>query len=199
MAHYIENKIYYFRILSITESNIFQCVKLYDNNHIKININSYSYSGFYYNVLSSQITSSSSESAAGLETRNTELKDLIAEASIRKRQLEEEISSHSKKLETYKRQRNQVSQASEAISRLTEKDTFVDKCIKLIKAIDEYNKQQSLLEINANINDAYSALSEDALRERKLYVVQFDKKRKYMLISYYELLCLNRMILVIIL
>ena len=42
------------------------------------------------------------------------------------------------------------------------------------------------MEINANINDAYSALSEDALRERKLYVVQFDKKRKYMLISYYE-------------
>ena len=136
--------------------------------------------------ISSQITSSSSESAAGLETRNTELKDLIAEASVRKRQLEEEISSHSKKLETYKRQRNQVSQASEAISRLTEKDAFVDKCIKLIKAIDEYNKQQSLLEINANINDAYSALSEDAIRERKLYVVQFDKKRKYMLISYYE-------------
>ena len=57
LAHYIENKIYYFRILSITESNIFQCVKLYDNNHIKININSYSYSGFYYNVLPSQITS----------------------------------------------------------------------------------------------------------------------------------------------
>lgn len=136
--------------------------------------------------ISSQITSSSSESATGLETRNTELKDLIAEASVRKRQLEEEISSHSKKLETYKRQRSQVSQASEAILRLNEKDAFVDKCIKLIKAIDEYNKQQSLLEINANINDAYSALSEDAVRERKLYVVQFDKKRKYMLISYYE-------------
>lgn len=136
--------------------------------------------------ISSQIASSNSESAAGLETRNNELKDLIAEASVRKRQLEEEISSHSKKLETYKRQRNQVSQASYAISRLNEKDAFVDKCIKLIKAIDEYNKQQSLLEINANINDAYSALSEDAVRERKLYVVQFDKKRKYMLISYYE-------------
>lgn len=136
--------------------------------------------------ISSQITSSSSESAAGLETRNTELKDLIAEASIRRRQLEEEISSHSKKLEIYKKQRKQVSQASEAISRLNKKDTFVDKCIRLIKAIDEYNKQQSLLEINANINDAYSALSEDATRDRKLYVVQYDKKRKYMLISYYE-------------
>lgn len=136
--------------------------------------------------ISSQITSSNSESAAGLETRNTELKDLNAEANIRQRQLEEEISSDMKKLEIYKKQRNQVSQASEAITRLNTKDAFVDKCIKLIKAIDEYNKQQSLLEINSKINDAYSALSEDAVRERKLYVVQFDKKRKYMLISYYE-------------
>ena len=66
LAHYIENKIYYFRILSITESNIFQCVKLYDNNHIKININSYSYSGFYYNVLSSQITSKKIEPTSKL-------------------------------------------------------------------------------------------------------------------------------------
>ena len=66
LAHYIENKIYYFRILSITESNIFQCVKLYDNNHIKININSYSYSGFYYNVLSSQITSKKIEPSSKL-------------------------------------------------------------------------------------------------------------------------------------
>lgn len=136
--------------------------------------------------ISSQITSSNSESAAGLETRNTELKALITEASVRERQLEEEIHSHSKKLETYKKQRNQVSQASDAITRLNTKDAFVDKCIKLIRAIDEYNKQQSLLEINSNINDAYSTLSEDASRERKLYVVQFDKKRKYMLISYYE-------------
>lgn len=136
--------------------------------------------------ISSQITSSSSASAAGLETKNAELKEIIAEAGVRRKQLEEEIFSHSKKLETYKKQRNQVSQASKAISRLNAKDSFVDKCIKLIKSIDEYNKQQSLLEINANINDAYSALSEDAARDRKLYVVQYDKKRKYMLISYYE-------------
>ena len=49
--------IYYYKILHIPDAYIFQCVKLYDNNHIKINIDSYSYSGFYFNILPSQITS----------------------------------------------------------------------------------------------------------------------------------------------
>ena len=49
--------IYYYKILHIPEAYIFQCVKLYDNNHIKVNIDSYSYSGFYFNILPSQITS----------------------------------------------------------------------------------------------------------------------------------------------
>ena len=49
--------IYYYKILHIPEAYIFQCVKLYDNNHIKVNTDSYSYSGFYFNILPSQITS----------------------------------------------------------------------------------------------------------------------------------------------
>ena len=66
MAKYIENKIYYYKIILISDTFIFQCVKLYDNNHIKINTNSYSYSGFYYNILPSQITSNKIEPTSKL-------------------------------------------------------------------------------------------------------------------------------------
>lgn len=136
--------------------------------------------------LSAQITTSDSESAADLEKQNMHLKDVVDADKLSKQMLEEENRQNSKKLELYKKQRTQVSQASQAISSLNAKDAYVDKCLKLIKAIDEYNKQQSLLEINSNINTAYSTLSEDAVRDRKLYVVQYDKRKKYTLISYYE-------------
>ena len=66
LAKYIENKIYYYKIILISDTFIFQCVKLYDNNHIKINTNSYSYSGFYYNILPSQITSNKIEPTSKL-------------------------------------------------------------------------------------------------------------------------------------
>ncbi len=136
--------------------------------------------------ISAQITSSDSGTAAGLEIRNEELKSLQQDEIIKKRALEEEIEKDTNQLETYKRQRMQVSKDNEKISKLNIKDAFIDKCIKVIKAIDENNKQESLEEINNNINDAYSLLSEDADRNRKLYVVQFNKKMRYMLISYYE-------------
>ena len=48
--------IYHYKILIISDTYIFQCVKLYDSNHIKVNTDSYSYSGFYFNVVPSQIT-----------------------------------------------------------------------------------------------------------------------------------------------
>ena len=57
LAKNSENNItYYFRILNISDMFSFQCVKLYDNNHIKIDTNYYTYSGFYYTVIPSQIT-----------------------------------------------------------------------------------------------------------------------------------------------
>ena len=58
LAKYSEDKniIYYFRICYITEVYIFKCLQLYDSNHIKVNIDSYSYDGFYSTILPSQIS-----------------------------------------------------------------------------------------------------------------------------------------------
>ena len=57
-----ENNItYYYKIYNISDNYIIQSVKLYDNNHIKVNANSYSYNEFYYTILPSQITINKSE------------------------------------------------------------------------------------------------------------------------------------------
>ena len=40
--------------------------------------------------------------------------------------------------------------------------------------------------INGKINESYSQISEDFTRGRRLYIVQFDAKQKYRLVSYYQ-------------
>ena len=55
------NIIYYYKIYNISDNYIIQSVKLYDNNHIKVNANSYSYNEFYYTILPSQIAINNSE------------------------------------------------------------------------------------------------------------------------------------------
>ena len=57
-----ENNItYYYKIYNIFDNYIIQSIKLYDNNHIKVNANSYSYNEFYYTILPNQITKNKSE------------------------------------------------------------------------------------------------------------------------------------------
>ena len=58
---YENNITYYYKIYNISDNYIIQSVKLYDNNHIKVNANSYSYNEFYYTILPSQITINKSE------------------------------------------------------------------------------------------------------------------------------------------
>ena len=45
---------------------------------------------------------------------------------------------------------------------------------------------QSLELINSKINDAYSILSEDYSRGKRLYVIQYDKADKYGMVSYLQ-------------
>ena len=51
------NTIIYYRICNLPEQYFFQCLKLYDCNHIKINMDSYTYSGVYNIILPAQVTS----------------------------------------------------------------------------------------------------------------------------------------------
>ena len=56
LAIYENNIICYYKIINITEQFTFECVKLYDCNHIKVNIDNYSFSRFYSFILPKQIT-----------------------------------------------------------------------------------------------------------------------------------------------
>ena len=48
--------LYYYKIVNLNVNSVFECIKLYDNNNIKINAESYSSPGFYYTVLPTLIS-----------------------------------------------------------------------------------------------------------------------------------------------
>ena len=66
------------------------------------------------------------------------------------------------------------------------KSDYLRKCIDVLDAIDEYNKKISLENINKKLNEAYSKLSEDYSRGRRIYIVQYNEKEKYRMVAYYE-------------
>ena len=47
---------YLFKIVNIKDNNCFECLKLYDNNNIKINMNYYNDIRYYYNIFLEKIT-----------------------------------------------------------------------------------------------------------------------------------------------
>ena len=51
--------LYYYKIHNLNDNNIAECIKLYDNNNIKIDENYYSLTNFYYTVLPSNISTKS--------------------------------------------------------------------------------------------------------------------------------------------
>ncbi|MDE6407603.1 MAG: hypothetical protein K2K50_03235, partial [Anaeroplasmataceae bacterium] len=66
------------------------------------------------------------------------------------------------------------------------KYNYIQKCLKSLNEIDEFNKKISLENINSKINEAYSQMSEDHAYGRRLYIVQYDPVQKYRLVSYYQ-------------
>lgn len=136
--------------------------------------------------ISERISEGGSEKYKDLEKENTELtKKLgILEKSV------DEANARIIELNTYisslRKQKNEGSKTATAMSVLIARDNFINKCLNAIKALGEYNKMNSLRQINSVINSAYQELSEDYDNGRRLYIVQYDKKDKYRMASYIE-------------
>ena len=132
------------------------------------------------------ITEGASSTIKALEKENYEkTKRLgIVENSIEK--LVGEIDELKREVTILKKDRDEDSKSVETMNALLTRESFMEKCMSALDAIDEYNKMVSLQDINTRINDAYQMLSEDYANGRRLYIVQFDKKTKYRMASYME-------------
>lgn len=136
--------------------------------------------------VSTQITSDAPALIVKLESDYKEyiIKEDELESTIT--EYENDIKYYKGKLEQLHKDKKDSAGIDAEANFYNMKADFINKCISALKAIDEYNKKISLANINSKINEAYSILSEDYSRGRRLYIVQFDNSKKYRLVSYYE-------------
>lgn len=82
---------------------------------------------------------------------------------------------------------NQISTSgkSDSLSKmLNKKYEFINKCINLLQRIEETNRLSAMKQINQFIDEAYSELSDDYSKGRRLYITRFIEP-KYRIIPYY--------------
>lgn len=100
--------------------------------------------------------------------------------------IEHRIQDIDKEVELLRKKRDEKAESDERLNNLSKKERFVEKCKKAIDRIKEYNMLRSLSTINENLDKAYEILSEDYVRGYRLYIVEFDKDKKFSLITYSE-------------
>ena len=135
---------------------------------------------------STQITEGAPERIKDLEFKNKKL--VIEEDRLNSDiiELERDIKYYTGEIEQLTKDKEDCKGTDSEVRFYDTKYNFIRKCLKALNEIDEYNKKISLENINGKINDAYSQISEDYARGRRLYIVQFDAKQKYRLVSYYQ-------------
>ena len=119
-----------------------------------------------------------------LENRKFVIEDDQLNADINK--LESNIKCYNDEILRLTKEKEECKGTDAEVRFFNTKYDFIRKCQKALNEIDEYNKKISLENINGKINEAYSQISEDYIRGRRLYIVQFDAKQKYRLVSYYQ-------------
>ena len=135
---------------------------------------------------STQITEGAPEIIKQLEDKNKQL--VIEENGLNSDiyKIGQDIKFYSNEIERLTKDKEDCKGTDAEVRFYNTKYDFIRKCQKALNEIDEYNKKISLENINGKINDAYSQISEDYARGRRLYIVQFDVKQKYRLVSFYQ-------------
>ncbi|MDE6414165.1 MAG: hypothetical protein K2K48_02005 [Anaeroplasmataceae bacterium] len=136
--------------------------------------------------VSSQISEDAPEIIKDLERRNKEL--VIEEDALNKNiiELENNIRWTKNRIEQLQKDKESCKGNDAEVRFFNAKYNYIQKCLKSLNEIDEFNKKISLENINSKINEAYSQMSEDHAYGRRLYIVQYDPVQKYRLVSYYQ-------------
>lgn len=137
-------------------------------------------------TISSQLTGEGfSKKAKELEGESIQLR---AEKLDLERQLQKDtniIETSKKEIENLKKQKDGYSKSDTALKYLNAKDTLIRKFETALEEIDRVNGYKALANINEKLDKAYMAISEDYERGRRIYIVQFNPRSKYRLVSYY--------------
>lgn len=129
----------------------------------------------------------------GVSARVKELEKERADLTYVKRRAAEDniskdvaIKNNKKDIAEYSKQRDNLSKNSKDLNFYVTKERIAEHFLEALVSLDEANSKKALLNINEKLDKAYMNISEDYTRGRRIYIVQFDEKSKYRLISYYQ-------------
>lgn len=136
--------------------------------------------------LSSQIIEEGTEKAKNLQL---ESEMLTKEQGVIETDIKYAISSiedaqreHSDKVIL----RDELSKHDGEMEKYNEQLRFIDKCLLAFDMIKESNKCKALSNINSKLDEAYKLLSEDAVRGKRIYIVQYEESKKNQMVVYLE-------------
>lgn len=120
-----------------------------------------------------------------LEKKREELDLKINLANRAISDAEEAIRNNNKILAGLLKERNSYSENNSNLLYLAKKESIIDNFLKSLKEIDIMNGRNALMNLNQKLDKAYSLISEDYERGRRIYIVQFEPREKFRLVSYY--------------
>ena len=137
-------------------------------------------------TISSQLVGEGfSKKAKELENESLDLRAKLIDINRTLSNDQNVIDTKKREIESLKKQKDSFSKNNAALDYLNKKDTLIRKFEDALEEIDRVNGHNALMNINEKLEKAYREISEDYERGRRIYIVQFNQKSKYRLVSYY--------------
>lgn len=137
-------------------------------------------------TISSQLVGEGfSKKAKELENESLDLRAKLIDINRTLSNDQNVIDTKKREIEGLKKQKDSFSKNNAALDYLNKKDTLIRKFEDALEEIDRVNGRNALMNINEKLEKAYREISEDYERGRRIYIVQFNQKSKYRLVSYY--------------
>lgn len=134
--------------------------------------------------ISTEIGTGSNLNIASLEKDRTKYSQELSEYYQKEKFLIGKIKDYKSELDQINDLITSSSKLSNSNISLNKKYDFINKCAKLLLKIEEANRLNAMRQINEYLDQAYSELSDDYSKGRRLYITRFTEP-KYRIIPYY--------------
>lgn len=134
--------------------------------------------------ISTEIGNGTNLNIAALEKQRINLNQSLSEHYQNEKSLINKLKEYKSDLDKINDQISSNSKSNKNNISLNKKYDFINKCTKLLLKIEEANRLNAMRQINEYLDQAYSELSDDYSKGRRLYITRFTEP-KYRIIPYY--------------
>lgn len=121
-----------------------------------------------------------------LEEKRSKLEIKIHECNVTIDSMNDTIDQNNKRLSYLDKQKKGYNENNEEYAFLNKEEEIINSYLDALNEIDKVNNKRALENINDKLDKAYQSLSEDYTLQKRIYIVQFDEKSKYRIVTYHQ-------------